>query len=77
MTPLVENLGVSGSEADNLVFRQIVGAGRAVPMGRLGSAFDVAFATVFLCSGVAAGYVTGQEIVVDGGAVGSINAAGG
>lgn len=76
MTPLVENLGVSEKVEDREVYRQIVGAGKAVPMGRLGSAFDVAFAAVFLCSEVAAGYITGTEIVVDGGAVGSIAAGG-
>ena len=39
---------------------------RQVPMGRMGSAWDVANATLFLCSDEAR-YVTAQEIVVDGG----------
>lgn len=67
---------MSDRPEDREVNAQIVAAGRATPMGRLGSAFDVAFAGVFLCSQVAAGYVTGQEIVVDGGAAGSVNGSG-
>jgi 3-oxoacyl-[acyl-carrier protein] reductase len=37
-----------------------------VPAGRLGTAEEVAAAAVFLCS-AAAGYVTGQSLLVDGG----------
>jgi NAD(P)-dependent dehydrogenase (short-subunit alcohol dehydrogenase family) len=37
-----------------------------VPMGRMGSAWDVANAALFLASREA-GYITGTEIVVDGG----------
>ena len=39
-----------------------------VPLGRLGSAEDVAKAVLFLASGLA-DYITGQVIVVDGGMV--------
>lgn len=39
---------------------------RYVPVGRIGSADDVAFAMLYLAS-EQAGYVTGQTIVVDGG----------
>jgi 3-oxoacyl-[acyl-carrier protein] reductase len=39
-----------------------------VPLGRLGQADDVAFAMLYLASREA-GYVTGQTIVVDGGAL--------
>lgn len=40
-----------------------------VPMGRMGSAWDVAHACAFLASDAAA-YVTGTELVVDGGITG-------
>jgi len=37
-----------------------------VPLGRQGTAWEVAYATVFLLSGEAS-YITGQTLVVDGG----------
>ena len=39
---------------------------RAVPMGRLGTPEDIAYATLFLASKEAS-YITGQSLVVDGG----------
>ena len=39
-----------------------------IPMGRFGSAEDVAGAVVFLC-GEAAGYITGQVLTIDGGLI--------
>lgn len=42
---------------------------RQVPMGRMGTAWDVAHACAFLASDAAA-YVTGTELVVDGGITG-------
>jgi NAD(P)-dependent dehydrogenase (short-subunit alcohol dehydrogenase family) len=39
---------------------------RIIPLGRMGTALDVAQAVEFLCSPEAS-FITGQEIVVDGG----------
>jgi len=39
-----------------------------IPMKKLGQPEDVAYAMLFLASG-AAGYITGQTIIVDGGAL--------
>ncbi|ETN44208.1 uncharacterized protein HMPREF1541_10759 [Cyphellophora europaea CBS 101466] len=66
-TPLVENLGNSEREADRQVCESIRKTGELAPLGRMGRPEDVANAVAFLCSGVAAGFITGQEIVVDGG----------
>ncbi|KPI44674.1 putative oxido [Cyphellophora attinorum] len=66
-TPLVENLGNSDKHADREVCTSIRRTGEMAPLGRMGTAEDVANAVLFLCSEMAAGYVTGQEIVVDGG----------
>ncbi|KAL2867816.1 SDR family NAD(P)-dependent oxidoreductase [Aspergillus lucknowensis] len=60
-TPLVESLKTSGQEE---AYRRIME--QPIPMGRMGDAFDVASATAFLASD-AAGYITGQNLVVDGG----------
>ena len=46
-----------------------VARARQVPMGRMGTAWDVAHACAFLASDAAA-YVTGAELVVDGGITG-------
>ncbi|KAF2102861.1 NAD(P)-binding protein [Rhizodiscina lignyota] len=63
-TPLVENMEHSDKEEDREVARRITQ--HNVPMGYMGSAFDVANAVVFLSSD-AARYVTSHELVVDGG----------
>ena len=63
-TPLVEGLRVSEDKGDNAAYESIVGA--KVPGGRLGDAFDVANAVIFLCSD-AARYINGHDLVVDGG----------
>ena len=45
--------------------------GSAVPLGRIGSADDVAECAMFLASD-AAGYITGQNIAIDGGVINSV-----
>ena len=45
--------------------KQVLGR---IPMGRFGSADDVAEAVVFLC-GPGAGYITGQVLTIDGGMI--------
>jgi NAD(P)-dependent dehydrogenase (short-subunit alcohol dehydrogenase family) len=46
----------------------VADAGRFVPLGRIGTAWDVAHAVVFLSSDDA-GYITGVQLPVDGGAL--------
>lgn len=58
-TPAQDNLG-DAAHMDSLR--------RGVPLGRLGEPQDIAGAMLFLASD-AAGYITGQTIVVDGGAL--------
>jgi 3-oxoacyl-[acyl-carrier protein] reductase len=58
-TPAADNLG---DAAHQETLR------RSVPLGRLGSPQDIAFAMLFLAS-PAASYITGQTLVVDGGAL--------
>ena len=41
---------------------------RAVPLGRMGTRFEIAMAAVWLCTDSGAGYATGTTVVVDGGA---------
>jgi 3-oxoacyl-[acyl-carrier protein] reductase len=57
-TPAMSNLG------DDALGSEIA---RGVPLGRLGEPQDIAAAMMFLASD-AAGYITGQTIIVDGGA---------
>ena len=57
-----ERLGLSPEEQEE----RIAGFGERVPMRRAGSVDDIAGAILYLASDEAA-YVTGQEIVVDGG----------
>lgn len=63
--PLVARLEHSNDPGERETFKKITQ--HNVPMGRMGSAWDVASAAVFLASEKAAGYVTGQTLVVDGG----------
>jgi 3-oxoacyl-[acyl-carrier protein] reductase len=57
-TPAMANLGDAALEAR-------IAAG--IPLGRLGQPADIANAMLFLASDAAA-YITGQTLVVDGGA---------
>jgi len=64
-TPMVhaaEVIGVYGGSAEEMVRRR----DEQCPMGRMGDAWDVAYAALFLVSDEAK-YVTGTELVVDGG----------
>ena len=65
-TPLVEQVyaGYSPEERKRLIAYR----NEQIPMGRMGDAWDVAHAALFLVSNDAK-YVTGTEIVVDGGLV--------
>lgn len=65
-TPLVKSLADKYHGGDYEGFCKI--RDQQVPMGRMGTAWDVANAALFLVSDEA-GYVTGTEIVVDGGLV--------
>ena len=57
-----ERNGLSPDEQD----ARIAAMGALVPFGRTGLPIDIAEAVLFLASDEA-GYVTGQELVVDGG----------
>ncbi|EAA66912.1 hypothetical protein AN8350.2 [Aspergillus nidulans FGSC A4] len=60
-TPLVE--GQRNNSQEDAYWKIME---RPIPIGRMGDAFDVTNATVFLASD-AAKYITGQNLVVDGG----------
>lgn len=63
-TPLVERLAQKYNQGD---YEGMVAKRHAqVPMGRMGDAWDVAHAALFLSSNEAR-YITGTELVVDGG----------
>lgn len=63
-TPLVENRLAKqlGTDVSELIAKR----NAMIPMGRMGDAFDIANAVLFLASDEA-GYITGTQIVVDGG----------
>jgi NAD(P)-dependent dehydrogenase (short-subunit alcohol dehydrogenase family) len=66
-TPLVEQRlakTVAGGDAASL----IASRNARCPMGRMGTGWDVAHAVLFLAS-AEAGYITGTEILVDGGLI--------
>lgn len=64
-TPLVEHRlakAIAGGDVEALIAKR----NAAVPMGRMGDAWDVAHAILFLVSDEAR-YITGTELLVDGG----------
>jgi NAD(P)-dependent dehydrogenase (short-subunit alcohol dehydrogenase family) len=64
-TPLVESLAKKYNDGD---FEGMVQTRHnQVPTGQMGTSTDVANAVAFLSSNVAARYITGQKLVVDGG----------
>ena len=60
----LERDGTGGAPAEKLA-----ALARRHPLGRVGAPRDVAEAVAFLCDPVRAGFVTGQMLVVDGGAM--------
>ncbi|CAK7229573.1 hypothetical protein SBRCBS47491_007293 [Sporothrix bragantina] len=64
-TPLVERMKMSSDPNEQATFKKITQ--HNVPMGRMGTAWEVATAAAFLSSNRAAGYITSQTLVVDGG----------
>ena len=52
--------GLSSEDVEEMIAER-------VPLGRLGRAFDISMAAVFLACDASGGYVTGDVLVVDGG----------
>ena len=67
-TPLVTMLADKYAGGDQEGYRRTRHG--QVPTGKMGIAWDIAYAALYLCSDEAS-YVTGQEIVVDGGVTSS------
>ena len=65
-TPLVDRLAQKYADGDYEGF--VRKRHNQVPMGRMGESWDVANAVLFLCSDEAK-YITGTELIVDGGLV--------
>lgn len=68
-TPLVHTIAQKYADGDYDGF--VATRNAQVPTGKMGTSIDVANAVLFLSSNVAARYVTGQKLVVDGGMVSS------
>ena len=65
-TPMIRGAAISGAYSQGDIDRMVAIRNAQCPMGRMGDAWDVAFAALFLASDEAK-YVTGAELVVDGG----------
>lgn len=52
--------GMSSDDVDDMV-------SEGIPLGRMGKAYEIGMAAVFLSCDVSGGYVTGDTLVVDGG----------
>ncbi|KAJ6037098.1 short chain type dehydrogenase [Penicillium herquei] len=72
-TPFLEKLGNSESADEREIYKKITD--HNIPQGSMGDAFDVANCVAFLASDTSR-YVTGQNIVVDGGLTGSTGTGG-
>ena len=64
-TPLVARLAVEYNDGD--YEGTLSKRAASVPMGRMGTAFEVAQAIAFLSSHEASGFVTATQLIVDGG----------
>ena len=67
-TPLVKRLADKYAKGDYEGF--VAHRHQQVPMGRMGDAWDVAHAVLFLASDESK-YITGQQLIVDGGITGA------
>ena len=67
-TPLVARLANKYAQGDFEGF--VATRHKQVPMGHMGDAWDVAHAVLFLAADESK-YITGQQIVVDGGIIGA------
>ncbi|KAK5047303.1 hypothetical protein LTR84_006825 [Exophiala bonariae] len=72
-TPLVYAIAHKFSNGDAQSF--VDTRNGQVPTGKMGSSLDVANAVAFLSSTAAAGFITGQQLVVDGGMISSTGRA--
>ncbi len=65
-TPLIRKYVKSGYDAENDERKMIQKRNDLCPTGKMGNAWDVAYASLFLASDEAR-YITGQKLIVDGG----------
>ena len=70
-TPLVARLAFEYNNGD--YEGTVKKRAASVPMGRMGTAFEVAQAIAFLSSQEASSYITGTQLVVDGGLTAAVD----